>query len=113
MHHLIYRFHRSILILTALLTIIAIILAGRLKLDLDLFTLLPSDNPGVDTFFEITEEIGLQSLLIALVEMPPEFDRGKAEYLVDLLAKNFSQSPLIHDLQYKSGGKKTSFDGKI
>ena len=108
MHQFIYRFHRSILILTALLTIIAIILAGRLKLDLDLFALLPSDNPGVNTFFEITEEIGLQSLLIALVEMPPEFDRGKAEYLVDLLAKNFSRNPLIHDVQYKSGGEQFS-----
>jgi predicted RND superfamily exporter protein len=76
LHQFIYRFHRPILILTVLLTIIAAILASRLKLDLDLFTLLPSDNPGVDTFFEITEEIGLQSLLIALVEVPPEFDRG-------------------------------------
>lgn len=108
MHQFIYRFHRSILILTVLLTITAVILAGRLKLDLDLFTLLPSDNPGVDTFFEITEEIGLQSLLITLVEMPHEFDRGKAEYLVDLLAKNFSRSPLIHDVQYKSGGEQFS-----
>lgn len=108
MHQFIYRFHRSILILTALLTIIAIILAGRLKLDLDLFALLPSDNPGVNTFFEITEEIGLQSLLITLVEMPPEFDQGKAEYLVDLLAKNFSRSPLIHDVQYKNGGGQIS-----
>ena len=105
MHHLIYRFHRSILVLTVLLTLIAIVLAGRLKLDLDLFTLLPSDNPGVNTFFEITEEIGLQSLLIALVEIPPEVDRGKAEYLVDLMAENFARSPLIHDVQYKSEGE--------
>jgi predicted RND superfamily exporter protein len=108
LHHLIYRFHRSILILTTLLTLIAIIFASRLELDLDLFALLPSDNPGVNTFFEITDEIGLQSLLIALVVMPPEFDRGKAEHLIDLLAKNYSQSPLIRDVQYKSGGEEFS-----
>ena len=102
MHHFIYRFHRSILILTLLLTIIAAILTGRLKLDLDLFALLPSDNPGVNTFFEITEEIGLESLLITVVEMPLEFDQRKAESLINLLAKNFSRSPLIHDVQYKS-----------
>ncbi|MBW1793815.1 MAG: MMPL family transporter [Deltaproteobacteria bacterium] len=108
MHQFIYRFHKYILIFTVLLTLIAIILVTQLKLDLNLFSLLPSDNPSVHTFFEITEEIGLQSLLIALVEMPPDCDRKQSEALVDLLAKNFAQSPLIREVEYKSGEKKLS-----
>ena len=94
MHQFIYRFHKYILIFTVFLTLIAIIFTRRLKLDLNLFSLLPSDNPNVHTFFEITEEIGLQSILIALVEMPPDNDRRESESLVDFLAKNFAQSPL-------------------
>ena len=108
MYQFIYRFHKYILIFTVFLTLIAIILTTQLKLDLNLFSLLPSDNPSVHTFFEITEEIGLQSLLIALVEMPPDYDQTKSESLVDLLAKNFAQSPLIHEVEYKSGEKKLS-----
>jgi len=51
MHQIIYRFHKYILILSVFLTLIAIILFTRLKLDLNLISLLPSDNPSVDVFF--------------------------------------------------------------
>jgi predicted RND superfamily exporter protein len=108
LHQFIYRFHKSILAFTVFLTLIAVILTTQLKLDLNLFSLLPSHNPSVRTFFEITEEIGLQSLLIALVEMPPDCDRRQSEAFVDLLAKKFAQSPLIREVEYKSGEKKLS-----
>ena len=108
MHQFIYRFHKSILAFTVFFTLVAIILTTQLKLDLNLFSLLPSDNPSVRTFFEITEEIGLQSLLITLVEMPPDSDSRKSEALVDLLAKEFAQSPLVREVEYKSGEKKLS-----
>jgi len=75
--------------------------ASRLRLDLNLLTLLPSDNPEVNTFFEVTKEIGLQSLLIVLVRMPPGLDRHGSESVVDLLAENYSGSPLITKMRYK------------
>lgn len=108
MHQIIYRFHKHILIFSVLLTLIAIILASRLKLDLNLFSLLPSDNPKVYSFFEIAEEIGFQSLLIALVEIPPNNDPTMAESFVDLLAGHFSQSPFIQEVEYKSEEQKLS-----
>jgi predicted RND superfamily exporter protein len=102
LHRIIYRFHKHILVLTALLTIISIILTTRLTLDLNFFSLLPSDNNDVRTFFDITDQIGTQSLLIALVETPPHYDQIASDTFVDILAENFSQSPLIIDVEYRS-----------
>jgi len=108
LHQIIYRFHKYILIFSVLLTLIAIFLTSQLRLNPNLFSLLPSDNPGVNSFFEIAEGIGFQSLLIALVEMPPSVDPTKAESFVDLLAKNFSQNQLIQEVEYKSEGRQLS-----
>ena len=103
MHQIIYRFHRHILVLTLLLTLLAIILTTQIKLDLNLFSLLPSDNPSAHTFFEISQKIGFQSLLIAVIEIPQDFDRENAESFVNILARNFEQSQMIKEVEYKSG----------
>ncbi|GAJ12276.1 unnamed protein product, partial [marine sediment metagenome] len=95
------RFHKYIIILSGILTLLAIILTTQLKLDLNLFSLLPSDNPSVRTFFEISEDFGVQSVLVVLVEVPPGFSQRKSESLVDLLAKNLRQSELINKVDYK------------
>ncbi len=101
MHLFIIRFHKYIIILSGILTLLAIILTTQLKLDLNLFSLLPSDNPSVRTFFEISEDFGVQSVLVVLVEVPPGFSQRKSESLVDLLAKNLRQSELINKVDYK------------
>lgn len=102
MHLFIFRFHKYIIILSGILTLLAIILTTQLKLDLNLRSLLPSDNPSVRTFFEISEDFGVQSVLVALVEVPPGFNQRKTESFVDLLAKNLRQSKLINEVEYKS-----------
>ena len=68
MHRLIQRYHKTILIFALLLSAASIFFALRLRLDLSLFALLPSDNSDVQSFFEITDEIGIQSLLITVVD---------------------------------------------
>ena len=103
MHRFIFRFHKYIIILSGILTLLAIILCTQLKLDLNLLALLPSDTPSVRTFFEISEDFGVQSVLVALVEAPPDFSQRKSESLVDLFAKNLRQSELINEVEYKSG----------
>jgi predicted RND superfamily exporter protein len=102
LHRIIYRFHKQILVLTAVLTIIAFIFTIRLTLDLNFFSLLPSGNKNVRTFFDITEQIGSQSFLIALVEIPPHYDRIASDTFVDIFAEHFSQSTLITGVEYKS-----------
>ena len=102
MHRIIYHFHKVILSIALVLTVIAIILTTRLNLDLDLFALLPSNHPGTRVFFEVAEEIGFQSLLIALVEPPPGVDETESDAFVELFAENCSKSPLVHEVEYKS-----------
>ena len=108
MHLFIFRFHKYIIILSGILTLLAIILTTQLKLDLNLLSLLPSDNPSVKTFFEISEDFGVQSVLVALVEVPPDFSQRKSESFIDLLAKNLSQSRLINKVEYKSRERQLS-----
>jgi predicted RND superfamily exporter protein len=108
LHTFICRFHKHIIMLSIFLTVVAILLTTRLHLDLNLFSLLPSDNPGVNAFFEIAEDIGVQSSLIALVEMPPNFEVKKSEAVVDRLAKFYARSPLIHEVEYKNDARQLS-----
>ena len=102
MHQIIYRFHKHILIFSVLLTLAAIVLVTRLKLDLNLIALLPSNNPSVDAFFDVAETIGIQSTLIALVEMPEHIDQKDSEAVIEHLAKKYAQNRLITEIEYKS-----------
>jgi len=108
LHNFIYRFHKHILIFSVFLTLVAIVLVTRLKLDLNLIALLPADNPSVDVFFDVADSIGIQSTLIALVEMPPNIDRKDSEAVVEHLSKKYSQSPLITEIEYKSETRQLS-----
>jgi uncharacterized protein len=108
LHRIIDRFHKHILILSFVLTLIAALLSARLKLDLNLITLLPSDNPSVDVFFDVIEKIGIQSTLIALVEMPPNIEQKDSEAIVEHLSKTYAQSPLITEIEYKSETRQLS-----
>ncbi|MEE8432324.1 MAG: MMPL family transporter [Candidatus Desulfatibia sp.] len=102
MHQIIYRFHKHILIFSVFLTLAATVLVTRLKLDLDLIALLPADNPSVDAFFDVAETIGIQSTLIALVEMPENIDQKDSDAVIEHLAKKYVQSRLITEIEYKS-----------
>jgi len=102
LHQIVLRFHKLILVFTVLATVGAISLTFRLKLDSNLFSLLPSDNDSVKAFSETTEAIGFQSLLIALVEMPTTYDRETCDAFIDFLGEEFADSHLIDKVEYKS-----------
>jgi len=108
LHQIIYRFHKHILIISVLLSLISIFLVTRLKLDLNFTSLLPADNAGVDAFFDVVETIGIQSTLIALVEMPEHIDQKDAEAVVEHLSKTYGQSRLITEIEYKSEARPLS-----
>ncbi len=101
MHKIILRHHRLILWLSALLTLLSIGICTRLRLDLNFLSLLPPHNPQVRAFMNVTEKIGLQSLLIAVVAPSDDTPARTAEALVDLLAQRFKQNPLIAEVEYK------------
>ena len=108
MHNFICRFHKHILIFSVFLTLLAIVFVSRLKLNLNLIALLPADNPSVDVFFDVADTIGIQSTLIALVEMPYNIDQNEAEAVVEHLSQKYSRSRLITEIEYKSETKQLS-----
>ncbi len=108
LHLFIFRFHKHIIILFGILTLFAAILTSQLKLDLNLLSLLPSDDPSVKTFFEISEDFGVQSVLVAVIEMPANFSQSKSESFVDLFVKNLKKSKLINEVNYKSSERHLS-----
>ncbi|MBN1277624.1 MAG: MMPL family transporter [Deltaproteobacteria bacterium] len=114
LHKIIYRFHKIILISAIIITVGAAILASRLRLDLNFFSLLPTGNQSVRAFFSVTEKIGLQSYLIAIVNLPADFSRDKAESFVDIFSGYLKKSPLIDGVDYKGSEKGlTSFFNKF
>ena len=82
----------------------AVVLAFRLQLDLNFYSLLPAHNTEVRNFFHITEKIGEHSVLVAIVSVPPEYDDETGESFVETFAAHLAESPLIKDVEYKNDG---------
>ncbi len=101
MSHFIHRFHKTIIALAMVITAISIMGAMRLQLNLSLFSLLPSGRPEVQRFFEITEEVGLQSLLISVIEVDENLEMPAIKEFMDLLAQHYAESPLIAKVDYR------------
>jgi len=59
-------------------------------------------------FFDVIETIGIQSTLIALVEMPRNIDQKDSEAIVEHLSKKYAQSRLITEIEYKNETKQLS-----
>ena len=74
MSSFIQRFHKAILVMALVLTALSVTAALRLKLNVSLFSLLPSNRPTVQRFFEISDAVGFQSLLISVIEVQHPLD---------------------------------------
>jgi len=101
MSQFIHRFHKLIIIIAMVLTVISVMAALRLKLNLSLFSLLPSDRPEVQRFFEIAEEIGFQSLLISVIEVDEALDEQVIIEFMDTLAGQYAKSPVVTKVDYR------------
>jgi len=108
LHLFICRFHKHILIFSVILTLAALFLVTRLKLDLNLMALLPANNLSVDVFFETVDTIGIQSTLIAVVEVPSDTNQKDCQAVVAHLSKKYAQSRLITEIEYKSETRQLS-----
>jgi len=101
MSQFIHRFHKAIIVMAMVLTAISIMAALRLKLNLSLFSLLPSDRPEVQRFFDIAEEVGFQSLLISVIEVDGNLDMPVIAEFMDTLAGHYAESPMIAKVDHR------------
>ena len=101
MSQFIHRFHKVIIIMALVLTAISITAALRLRLNLSLFSLLPSGRPEVQRFFEISEEVGFQSLLISVITVDETLDVHTITEFMETLAGQYAENPMISKVDYQ------------
>lgn len=101
MHLFICRNRNRILLAAFLLSILSLWLARGLRLDFNLFALLPEDHPGVRTFFDLSEHIGLQSRLVAVIEVPPQTAPRAAQAFVERFAGGIERNPRVAAVEYR------------
>ncbi len=101
MHRLILRHPRLILWSASLITLAALLAGSRLRLELNLLTLLPPHNPQTRAFLEVSEKIGLQSVLIAVVRPVEGIGPQTLETFSEHLANALRSSPLVKGVRYR------------
>jgi len=106
LHRIVYRYHKHILALALALTLLSVFFCTRLRLNLDLFSLLPSNHPGTRSFLEVAEGIGFKSFLVAIVDVPENLDGKKARRFIELLAERYASLPVIREVRYKISTEK-------
>ena len=101
MSSFIHRFHKAILVMALILTGLSIAAASRLNLNVSLFSLLPSNRPEVQRFFEISEAVGFQSLLISVIEVQQPLDQSILTEFMETLVDQYDDLPHITKVEYQ------------
>ncbi len=101
MPHFIQRFHKAILVAALVLTALSTAAAFRLNLNVSLFSLLPSNRPAVQRFFEISEAVGFQSLLISVIEVRQPLDQTILTEFIETLAGQYADLPQITKVEFQ------------
>ena len=96
--HWLYRFHKKILAICAILVLVSVVYVHDLKINTEWVDLLPKDFPLVEEFQKIVRNFESDSLLVMAVEGPPGDIRPFAEGLVVELKK---YPDLIRQIDYK------------
>ncbi|MXW01358.1 MAG: MMPL family transporter [Holophagales bacterium] len=66
------RRHRAVFIVAAVLVVLCVWSATRLRFDTEILNLLPKDDPVVTTFRSTIEDFGSLDYLLVLVRLPPD-----------------------------------------
>ena len=97
----IHKYHKTILVLALVLTGLSIAAASRLNINVSLFALLPANRPAVQHFFEISEAVGFQSLLITVVESQQPLDQTTLTTFIETLAQEYESLPQISKVEFQ------------
>ncbi len=84
-----------------ILTALSVAAAFRINLKVSLFSLLPSNRPAVQRFFEISEAVGFQSLLISVIEVQQPLEPIILSEFIETLAEHYEDLPLITKVEYQ------------
>ncbi len=92
---------RLVLGLGVAVVIAAIALAFHVRIDTDVLSLVPQDDPAIDAFRTTIERFGSVDMLIGVVEVPDGGSLEAAFGAADLLAERLRESKLIRWVEYR------------
>lgn len=97
------RHYRAVLLGTLLLVLGSIGLVSRLEFDPDILSLMPRNNPAVETFKKTLEEFGGLDLLLVVVRVPEGQALDPYQQFVDELGTALAKEPDIDYVDYRIG----------
>ncbi len=97
------RHYRRIFVATAILVVIALLAASRLRFDADVMNLLPKHDRVVETLRQAMTEFGSADYLIVAVDVPKGAVVDPYEEFVDGLGRRLQKNPLIEQVNYHIG----------
>jgi len=95
------RRYRSVFVVALLLAALAGLAATRLRFDPDILSLVPQDNPVVNDFRRVLEDMGTIDYHLVVVEVPKGRDATDYEPLVDALGAGYHALPEVRGVQYR------------
>jgi hypothetical protein len=97
------RRYRTIFVVFAAAAVLSGAMVSRLSLDTDLLSLLPQDDPVVDTFRETMTRFGTIDYLLVVVRVPEGEILAPYETLADRLAERLEALPEVAGVEYRLG----------
>ncbi|MEW6420049.1 MAG: MMPL family transporter [Nitrospirota bacterium] len=97
--HFIFKYHKSIVALFSLLTVISIITILNMEIKTDIIDVLPRDNRTVNQFKDFLQKFGAMDSLIIAVQSGNKTIDDQIELIEDIV-KRLNESPLIEYVDY-------------
>ncbi len=96
---LVYKFHKQILIVSAVAALLFASLIFRIEIKTDMMDVMPSDNPSMKLFTETLNEFQRMNALTIVVDSAGKDIEAHTEF-IEQLALNLSESSLVRNLDY-------------
>ena len=96
------RYH-AVFAVFAVLTALSIFLTLRLTFETDMLSLLPRNDPAVQTYIETLEDFGSNTYLLVAIRIPEGRIPDPYEQLADDLAARLAKLPELKSVQHRIG----------
>src|SRR5215207_8384224 len=97
------RRYRAVFAVFAVLTALSLFLTLRLSFETDMLSLLPRNDPAVQTYIETLEDFGSNTYLLAAMKIPDGRVADPYEQLADDLAARLAKLPQLKSVQHRIG----------
>jgi uncharacterized protein len=95
------RHSKQIAILCAILGILSVFAATRIRFDPDLLNLIPQNNREVNEFRKVLRDLGTLDNHVVILHLPPGADVNAYDSLIESIAEGYRKSTRISEVQYR------------